>query len=219
MPHNSGLNGFNLDGKKMAEDTKDKEDNSQSEDEKVTEPDTRKETSKEMDEEGKDALISEYKDKLLRAQADFQNYQKRVEREFADYKAYANSKLLEDILVVVDDFQNALDSASEGEDREFIRGFEMIYNNLIEVLKREGLSEIPAQNERFDPWKHEAVDMVPTNEHPEHTIIGVVQKGYTFKDKVLRPAKVQVTTSPKENIRVEVDEKDEKEEKEIEDSD
>jgi molecular chaperone GrpE len=154
----------------------------------------------EKEEVDKDKLICEYQDRLLRAQADFQNYQKRVEREFADYRAYANSKLLEDILVIVDDFQNALDSASEGEDKEFIRGFEMIYNNLLEVLKKEGLSEIPAVNEKFDPFKHEAVDMVPTDEHPEHTVIGVVQKGYTFKDKVLRPARVQVTTQPKENV-------------------
>ncbi len=118
--------------------------------------------------------------------------------------------------MIVDDFQNALESASEGEDKEFIRGFEMIYNNLLEVLKKEGLSEIPAVNEKFDPFKHEAVDMVPTDEHPEHTVIGVLQKGYTFKDKVLRPARVQVTTQPRENVCIT---DDEVKENEIEDED
>jgi molecular chaperone GrpE len=161
-------------------------------------------------------MIEDYKDKLLRSQAEFQNYQKRMEREFADYKTYSNSKLLEDLLVVVDDFQNALTVACEEKDKEYIKGFEMIYKNLLELLKKEGLSEIPAQNEKFDPWIHEAVDMVPTDEHPEHTIIGVVQKGYKFKDKVLRPAKVQVTTNPKENICIN---EDEKKENEVEDED
>lgn len=154
-------------------------------------------------------LINDYKDKLLRSQAEFQNYQKRIEREFAEFKTYANSKLLEDLLVVVDDFQNALAAACEGKDKEYIKGFEMIYMNLLELLKKEGLSEIPAQNEKFDPWVHEAVDMVPTDEHPEHTIIGVLQKGYKFNDKVLRPAKVQVTTNPKENICINEDKKNE----------
>ena len=78
----------------------------------------------------------------------------------------------------------------------------MIYQNLLEVLEKEGLSEIVAQDEKFDPWKHEAVDQIPTSEYPEHTILNVVQKGYTFKDKVLRPAKVQVSTELKEAIDV-----------------
>lgn len=154
-------------------------------------------------------LIEDYKDKFLRSQAEFQNYQKRMEREFADYKTYSNSKLLEDLLVVVDDFQNALTAACEEKDKEYFKGFEMIFKNLLDLLKKEGLSEIPAQNEKFDPWIHEAVDMVPTDEHPDHTIIGVVQKGYKFKDKVLRPAKVQVTTNPKENICINEDKENE----------
>lgn len=201
----------------MTEETQKNENNPPPEDDKVVEPESQKESSKEINEQDKDALLCEYKDRLLRAQADYQNYQKRIERELADYRVYANSKLIDDLLVIVDDFQNALNAAPEGGDREFIRGFEMIYNNLLEVLKKEGLSEIPAQNEKFDPWLHEAVDMVPTREHPEHTVIGVVQKGYKFNDKVLRPAKVQVTTQPKENICVNQDEKESDERKENED--
>lgn len=207
----------------MAEETKNEDGESQSEDDKDIEPepeDSQMETIEEtppiIDEKEKDQLICEYQDKLLRAQAEFQNYQKRNEREFTEFRTYANSKLLDDLLFILDDFKNAISAACEGSHREFIKGFEMIYKNLLEVLEKEGLSEIVAQNEKFDPWKHEAVDLVPTSEYPEHTILNVVQKGYMFKDKVLRPAKVQVSTQPKDVI-------DEKEyvveENEVEDED
>jgi molecular chaperone GrpE len=161
-------------------------------------------------------LIEDYKDRLLRSQAEFQNYQKRMEREFADYKNYANSKLLGDLLFILDDFQNALAAACEERDKEYIKGFEMIYNNFREVLEKEGLSEIEAEDERFDPWKHEAVDMVPTTECPEHTILNVVQKGYKFKDKVIRPAMVRVSTQPKDVIDLK---ENEVEENDIDDKD
>lgn len=186
----------------MAEETENDEGESQSNVEKDNEPEHDEESTNEIDEQEKDKLICEYQDRLLRTQAEFQNYQKRHEREFAEFKTYANSKLIEDILFIVDDFQNALSTVCEGSDREFIKGFEMIYRNLLEVLEKEGLSEIEAQDEKFDPWKHEAVDQIPTSEYPEHTILNVIQKGYTFKDKVLRPAKVQVSTEPKEAIDV-----------------
>jgi molecular chaperone GrpE len=131
-----------------------------------------------------------------------------VEREFGEFKTYANSKLIEDLLFIIDDFQNALSANCEGADREFIKGFEMIFNNLLEVLEKEGLSEIAAQDEKFDPWMHDAVDMIPTDEYPEHTILNVVQKGYKLKDKIIRPAKVQVSTQPKEKVEVNEKEKE-----------
>jgi molecular chaperone GrpE len=198
-----------LEGVKMDEEIENVEGESQSKDEKDTEPD--EDSPNEIDEQEKDKLICEYQDRLLRAQAEFQNYQKRIEREFAEFKTFANSKLIDDLLFIVDDFQNAISTECEGSDREFIKGFEMIYKNLLEVLEKEGLSEIEALNEKFDPFKHEAVDMVPTDEYPEHTILNVVQKGYKLKDKVLRPAKVQVSTQPKEVI--------EKKENEVQEND
>jgi molecular chaperone GrpE len=149
--------------------------------------DETKETDKRNDE------TEDYKDRFIRAQADFQNYQKRMEREFTDFKTYANSQLLNDLLAIMDDFQCAL-SSKKGSKDEFIKGFEMIYHNLLCVLEKEGLREINAENEKFDPWKHEAVDMIPTSDYPEHTVLEVIQRGYMFKDKVLRPAKVRVST-------------------------
>jgi molecular chaperone GrpE len=154
-------------------------------------------------------LVEDYKDRLLRSQAEFQNFQKRMEREFAEFKTYANSKLLGDLLFILDDFQNALAAACDERDKEYIKGFEMIYKNLIEFLEKEGLSEIEAEDEKFDPWKHEAVDMIPTSECPEHTIMNVVKKGYKFKDKVLRPAMVRVSTQPKDEMNLKENEEEE----------
>ena len=77
-----------------------------------------------------------------------------------------------------------------------MEGFELIYKNFFGMLEKKGLLMINPENEKFDPWMHEAVEMVPSNEHPEHTVLGVIQPGYKFKDKILRPAKVRVTTLP-----------------------
>ncbi|UCE73726.1 MAG: nucleotide exchange factor GrpE [Methanomassiliicoccales archaeon] len=153
------------------------------------------ELKSELDE--KDKLAEEYYDRLLRIQAEFENYKKRTEKELAEYRAYANAKLIQDLLLVLDDFQNALTSDNEDSDVKYKRGFELIYKNFYGVLEREGVSEIKAQNEKFDPYKHEAVEIIPREDQPEHTVLGVVSPGYKYKDKILRPAKVQVATQPK----------------------
>lgn len=155
----------------------------------------------------------DYYDMLLRTQAEFENYKKRTEKEMCGFRDFANAQLVKDLLVVIDDFQNALASTSKGADEQFVKGMELIFKNFFGVLEKEGLGEIRPENESFDPWKHEAVEMIPTDEVPEHTVIGVIQPGYQFKDKVIRPAKVRVAVEPKA-----VDEeKDEKEEQESED--
>ncbi len=159
-----------------------------------------------LDEKTKQA--DEYYDRLLRTQAEFENYKKRTEKEICDFKTYANAQLVKDLLVVLDDFQNALAQEDKNANGKFSEGMEMIYRNLYEVLEKEGLCEITAENEKFDPWKHEAVEMVPTNDYPEHTVMGVVQKGYEFKDKVLRPAKVRVAALPRSEEKNEGTEED-----------
>jgi molecular chaperone GrpE len=147
----------------------------------------------------KNIEIEDYQTRLLRAQAEFENYIKRADKEQNEFRIYANSQLVNNLLVILDDFQCALSAAKCGSEEEFLKGFELIYNNLFEMLTKEGLSIINPENEKFDPWKHEAVDAVPSDEHPEHTILEVIQPGYKFKDKILRPAKVRVTILPKEN--------------------
>ncbi|UCE38112.1 MAG: nucleotide exchange factor GrpE [Thermoplasmata archaeon] len=144
----------------------------------------------------KTKLADDYYDRLMRIQAEFDNYQKRAEKEKEDFRNYANAQLIKDLLGILDDFQNALSIKEEGSNREFLRGFEMIYENLLGMLKKEGLCIIKAESEKFDPWKHEAVEMVPTKEHPDHTVLSVIQPGYMFKDKILRPAKVRVAIGP-----------------------
>ena len=152
-------------------------------------------------------------DMLLRTQAEFENYKKRTEKEMCGFRDFANAQLVKDLLVVIDDFQNALASPAKGADEQFVKGMELIFKNFFDVLEKEGLGEIRPENESFDPWKHEAVEMIPTDEVPEHTVVGVIQPGYQFKDKVIRPAKVRVAVEPK----VVDEEKDEKEEQESED--
>ena len=139
----------------------------------------------------------DYYDMLLRTQAEFENYKKRTEKEMCGFRDFANAQLVKDLLVVIDDFQNALASPAKGADEQFVKGMELIYRNFFDVLEKEGLGEIRPENESFDPWKHEAVEMIPTDEVPEHTVIGVIQPGYQFKDKVIRPAKVRVAVEPK----------------------
>lgn len=146
--------------------------------------------------EEKNKLAKEYYDRLLRTQAEFENYKKRTDKELGEFKIYANAQLVKDLLGVLDDFQTALASEEKGSDEKFMEGIELIYKNFYGMLEKEGLSMINPVNEKFDPWKHEAVEMVPTNDHPEHTVLGVIQPGYKFKDKILRPAKVRVATLP-----------------------
>lgn len=147
----------------------------------------------------KTKLADDYYERLMRIQAEFDNYQKRAEKEKDDFRNYANAQLIKDMLGILDDFQCALSIKDEGSNREFLRGFKLIYDNFLGMLEKEGLCIINPVNEKFDPWKHEAVEMVPTKEHPEHTVLSVIQPGYKFRDKILRPAKVRVAIEAKED--------------------
>jgi molecular chaperone GrpE len=146
----------------------------------------------------KTKLADDYYERLMRIQAEFDNYQKRAEKEKDDFRIYANAQLVKDLLGILDDFQNALSMKDDESNKEFLKGFELIYNNFLGMLEKEGLCVIKAESEKFDPWKHEAVEMVPTKDHPEHTVLSVIQPGYMFRDKILRPAKVRVAIDAEE---------------------
>lgn len=146
--------------------------------------------------EEKNRQAEEYYDRLLRTQAELENYKKRTDKELNEFRIYANAQLVKELLGVLDDFQTALASEEKGSNKTFMEGIELIYKNFYGMLEKEGLSMINPVKEKFDPWKHEAVEMVPTKEHPEHTVLGVIQPGYKFRDKILRPAKVRVATLP-----------------------
>lgn len=134
------------------------------------------------------AQAEKYLDMARRLQADFDNYRKRTQRENEEFRKYACSSIVGDLLTVVDDLDRALEHA--GEETEFVKGIRGVRANLMKVLEANGLKEIPAEG-KFDPGYHEALCTVDGDE--DGLIAEVFQKGYTLNGKVLRYSKVKVT--------------------------
>ncbi|MDP8215270.1 MAG: nucleotide exchange factor GrpE [Candidatus Euphemobacter frigidus] len=148
----------------------------------------------ELEELRKQAVAnSEYHEKMLRTMADMENLRKRIDREKKEYIDYANQELIGDLLPVLDNFDRALQSAERTPQAiPYLQGVEMIYKQLEEILKKQGLEEIKALGEPFDPHLHEAVQTEETDRYPDNTILEVILKGYIFRGKLLRPAVVKV---------------------------
>ncbi len=140
------------------------------------------------------AAKADFQDRFLRRTAEFENYRRRVEREKSDFLQYASSEAVTALLPVLDDFERAL--KQESADKEYVRGMEMIYNRLVETLKKLGLEPISSVGQSFDPYLHQAVDRVETTDAEDHTILQEYQRGYNFKGRLLRPAMVQVAVNP-----------------------
>jgi molecular chaperone GrpE len=132
----------------------------------------------------------DYRNRYIRAVADFDNFRKRSEREKADFFRYAVSGVLKDLLPVLDNFDRALDHAAEGD--EFHKGVLLIYKQLFDVLQRHGLKIIDETGVHFDPNIHEAVIREEDPSVPSHTVTAVLQRGYFLHDRLLRPAMVKV---------------------------
>lgn len=137
----------------------------------------------------------EYYDRLLRLTAEIDNYKKRTRREFEGFRRYAAENVIQELLPILDNFERALDSVSEGADDGFREGIEIIQKQLHEALAKAGLSPMEAVGREFDPNLHEAVMPVPSDEHEEGTVVEEFQKGYTLFDKVIRHAKVSVSAA------------------------
>lgn len=151
------------------------------------------ETAEEKTEEKKEEAPEEDGDaKYLRLMADFQNYKKRVEKEKTDLYSYANEKIVTELLAVLDNFERALAHEDSGDG--FKEGMEMIFKQLMDVLEKSGLAEIPALGEDFDPNFHNAVMTEETEEYESGKVSGVLQKGYTLNGKVIRPSMVKVVS-------------------------
>jgi molecular chaperone GrpE len=133
---------------------------------------------------------------LVRRQADFDNYRKRMEQERNDASRRGAGRLLHDLLPVLDALERALRSHDNPAFDEYRKGVELIYRHLWDTLSKQGLERISAEGKKFDPHYHEAIDRVETIEHPDGTIIEVVQEGYLFDGRVLRPSLVRVAASP-----------------------
>lgn len=139
-------------------------------------------------------------DKYLRTYADFENYRKRMQRDLADYRKYANEQLALELLAVVDSMGLALKHAAEPGEANvgLLQGVELVYKQLRDALEKFGVKPFPAAGELFDPAKHDAMMQVETGEVPENTVVQVLQDGYLYHDKVLRHAKVGVSKRPAE---------------------
>jgi len=133
-------------------------------------------------------------DRLARLQAEFENARKRASREQQDFRDYAVVDTIKVILPVVDSFERALRAPAEAED--FRGGVELIYKQLEDALAKLGVRAIPAKGEQFDPHFHEAIEMVETSDAEDHEVLEEWQRGYKFKDRLVRPAMVKVAKNP-----------------------
>ena len=135
----------------------------------------------------------EYLDGWQRARAEFSNYKKRVQKEREETRTFITAEILAKYLDVVDDFKRALDDRpSDDETGAWAEGIDMIYRKLKGILEAEGVEEISAEGEAFDPNFHEAITFEESDDHNEGEILGVVQPGYQIGNRIIRPAKVRV---------------------------
>jgi molecular chaperone GrpE len=135
----------------------------------------------------RDALL----DRLARLQAEFDNARKRAAREQQEFREFAAADILRNILPILDSFERAL-KAVGGESGEFRSGVELIYRQFQDALQKMGVQPIPAAGQLFDPRVHEAIEMVDTTEVKDHHVLDELQRGYKYKDRLLRPAMVRV---------------------------
>jgi len=133
-------------------------------------------------------------DRLARAQAEFENARKRASKEQQEFRDFATADAIKSLLPVIDSFERALDARSAAGD--FRSGIELIYRQLQDALTKLGVRVIPAKGEPFDPRYHEAIEMVETSDAADHEVLGELQRGYKFKDRLLRPAMVRVAKNP-----------------------
>jgi molecular chaperone GrpE len=146
----------------------------------------------------RDRLVEENRellDRLLRRQAEFDNFRRRAEREKSEVLEYAHSDSVRAILPILDDFERALKTHTA--DKVYARGMELIYQRLADSLKKLGLETITTKGQKFDPHLHHAVDMVETGDVEEQTILDEYQPGYNFRGRLLRPAMVKVAVNKK----------------------
>jgi molecular chaperone GrpE len=135
-------------------------------------------------------------DSLVRRQADFENYRKRVERDRHHESRRGVAALVEGLLPVLDAFERALAAHDDPAYEDYRKGFQLIYRQLVDALTKHGLQRIETRGKAFDPHFHYAIERVESNDHPDGTVLEEFQAGYLFHDKVLRAAMVRVAIHP-----------------------
>lgn len=143
--------------------------------------------TKELQEE-KDELYN----KLVRLQAEYDNYKKRTQKEKQSDRKYKSQELVTELLPAIDNFDRALQIEVTEENSSFIDGMSMVYRQIQEALEKQGVEEIQSVGEEFDPTIHHAVMQVEDEEKESNVILEEMQKGYMLKDRVIRPAMVKV---------------------------
>ena len=137
---------------------------------------------------------AELNERLLRRQADFENFRRRAERDRSDFVQFAGMEFARALLPVLDDFERALQV--ECADSGYTKGVQLIYNRLFDALRKMGLEPMDTVGQTFDPNLHQAIERVETDQAEDQSILGEFQKGYNFKGKLLRPAMVKVAVRP-----------------------
>lgn len=163
------------------------------EDAKVMEEDSAKENA-EMAKLSAD--LEELRQAMLRSQADFANYRKRIEKERFEDSKRATARVIEGLIPVIDGFEHALAAHRETEYENYRKGFELIYKQLLDNVTKLGVERIDPMGKPFDPHLHQAMDRTETTKEKDGTVLQVFQPGYVFHGRVLRPAMVRVAVHP-----------------------
>lgn len=135
----------------------------------------------------------DYKDQLLRARADFENFKKRSRDQADRDRQYMVASLAEDVLHAIDNFDRAIEAAKAEGATGIVAGLDMVHKQLIAALAKHGVEPIVALGQPFDPNQHEAIVQQPHPDKPEGTVVAELVRGYRLKDRVLRPTKVAVS--------------------------
>jgi len=182
----------------MAEKEKKKKTEKENLEKKIEELEKQNEELKEKL-KNKEKELEDLNDKYLRVYAEMENMKKRLEKEKKEAIEYANETLLKDILPFIDNIERAIEHANENSKIEdFIKGIQLTLDHLLKTLEKHGVKQITSKNKPFDPNYHEAMSVVETDEVEPNIVVEEMQKGYIYKNRLLRPALVTVSKVPEE---------------------
>ena len=147
--------------------------------------------------EEKNNECEEWKQKYLYTLAELENFRKRVAKERSEMIKYGSRDVFYELLEITDNFERVIEAdKNENDPKVIVQGIEMIYNQLMKLLQRHEVKPIESENSKFDPNIHDAMQKIPSDEHKPGTVIQEIQKGYKYRDKILRPARVVVAAEP-----------------------
>ncbi|WP_181350609.1 nucleotide exchange factor GrpE [Thalassobacillus sp. CUG 92003] len=153
--------------------------------------DTSEETEEKSEYERLEEEKNEIYNRLMRIQADYDNFKRRTQKEKEEDRKYKSKDLISELIPVLDNFERALQVEGDSA-KGFADGVEMVYQQFKSALEKEGVEEIPADGEEFDPHKHQAVMQVEDENYGSNVVVETMQKGYQLHDRVIRPAMVKV---------------------------